>query len=112
MVGITLTQILGVLCRRLMIFSITAVPFVISGGQALAASTVTVAITSDFVSRDPYGDSTAQMFGIWCQVYGCLATYDPSTGTLKGMLAERWFQDPNDRVCDAGSLCPPHQVAL
>lgn len=98
MVGIArgVTQVVRVLCRGWVILSLAAVPFVIPGGQALAASTVTVAITSDFVSRNPYGDSTAQMFGIWCQIYGCLATYDSSTGTLKGMLAERWSQDPND----------------
>jgi hypothetical protein len=34
-------------------------------GRSQPASTVTVAITSDFVSRSPYGDSTAQTFGIW-----------------------------------------------
>ena len=65
-------------------------------GRSQAASTVTVAITSDFVSRSPYGDSTAQMFGIWCQVYGCLAHFDPATGTMKQGLAESWIQDPND----------------
>jgi peptide/nickel transport system substrate-binding protein len=65
-------------------------------GSASAASTVTVAITSDFISYNPYGDTTAQMFGIWCQIYGCLVTYDPATGSLKGLLAESWARDPND----------------
>ena len=65
-------------------------------GRSLAAGTVTVAITSDFVSRSPYGDSTAQLFGIWCQIYGCLAQFDLATGTLKAGLAESWTQDPND----------------
>src|SRR5258705_5699229 len=65
-------------------------------GPSLAAGTVTVAITSDFVSRSPYGDSTAQLFGIWCQIYGCLANSDLATGTLKPGLAESWTQDPND----------------
>jgi peptide/nickel transport system substrate-binding protein len=64
--------------------------------RSQTAGTVTVAITSDFVSRSPYGDSTAQMFGIWCQVYGCLAHFDPATGTMKQGLAESWVQDPND----------------
>jgi peptide/nickel transport system substrate-binding protein len=83
--------------RGLMVLSFATLPLIICGGQPVAAGTViTVAITSDFVSRNPYGDSTAQMFGIWCQIYGCLANYDPSTGTLKGMLAESWVQDPND----------------
>jgi len=65
-------------------------------GRSLAAGTVTVAITSDFVSRSPYGDSTAQLFGIWCQIYGCLAHFDLATGTMKAGLAESWTQDPND----------------
>jgi peptide/nickel transport system substrate-binding protein len=79
-----------------MILSVAAASFAISSERALAAGTVTVAITSDFVSRSPYGDSTAQMFGIWCQIYGCLAAYDTATGTVKSLLAESWAQDPND----------------
>jgi ABC-type transport system substrate-binding protein len=36
------------------------------------------------------------LFGIWCQIYGCLALLDHSTGTLEPVLAESWTQDPND----------------
>jgi peptide/nickel transport system substrate-binding protein len=61
-----------------------------------AAGTVTVAVTSDFVSRSPYGDSTAQMYGIWCQIYGCLGVYDTQNRTLRGLLAEKWEIDPED----------------
>lgn len=64
---------------------------------AQAQKTVSVAFTSDFVSRNPYGDSTAQIYGIWCQVYGCLGRYDAATGKLVGLLAENWQSDPNDR---------------
>ncbi len=64
---------------------------------ANAAGTITVAITSDFVSRNPYGDSTAQMYGIWCQIYGCLGIYDVEIGALRGLLAEKWEIDPNDQ---------------
>ena len=63
---------------------------------AHAAGTVTVAVTSDFVSRSPYGDSTAQMYGIWCQIYGCLGVYDTQSRTLRGLLAEKWEIDPED----------------
>ena len=63
---------------------------------AQAASSVTVAVTNDFVSRSPYGDSTAQMFGIWCQIYGCLVNYVQETGELKGLLAESWAIEPGD----------------
>jgi peptide/nickel transport system substrate-binding protein len=63
---------------------------------AQAQSTITVSVIGDFSSRNPYADSTAQMYGIWCQVYGCLGTYDPKTADYKGMLAESWEVDPND----------------
>src|SRR5262249_2429420 len=82
--------------RGWVILLVAAVLLFSSNDRAVAASTVTVAITSDFVSRSPYGDSTAQMFGIWCQIYGCLAAYDPATGTIKSLLAESWAPDPND----------------
>lgn len=63
---------------------------------AQAQSTITVSVIGDFSSRNPYADSTAQMYGIWCQVYGCLGTYDPQTAEYKGLLAESWGVDPND----------------
>jgi peptide/nickel transport system substrate-binding protein len=63
---------------------------------AHAQSTITVSVIGDFASRNPYADSTAQMYGIWCQVYGCLGTYDAKTADYKGMLAESWGVDPND----------------
>lgn len=63
---------------------------------AQAESTITVSVIGDFSSRNPYADSTAQMYGIWCQVYGCLGTYDAKTAEYKGLLAESWGVDPND----------------
>ena len=64
---------------------------------ANAASTVSVAIATNFISRNPYGDSTAQIYGIWCQIYGCLGIYDPETQTVRGLLAEKWEIDPADQ---------------
>jgi ABC-type transport system substrate-binding protein len=84
----TLTLFAGVLAL--------AVGALVAARPAHAQSTITVAVTSDFSSRNPYADSTAQMYGIWCQVYGCLGTYDAKVGDYKGMLAESWEVDPND----------------
>ena len=81
------------LIRCLGLLMVLGVPL---ANTAHAASSVTVAITSDFVSRSPYGDTTAQIFGIWCQIYGCLATYDPATGKLAPLLAETWTRDPEN----------------
>jgi peptide/nickel transport system substrate-binding protein len=36
------------------------------------------------------------MASVWCQVYGCLITYDYDAAAYKGMLVERWeVTDPN-----------------
>src|SRR4051794_36463677 len=94
--GCKLAATVRALFRGWVLLAVAAVPLALSSARAPAASTVTVAITSDFVSRNPYGDSSAQTFGIWCQIYGCLAAYDTATGTLKSLLAETWAQDPND----------------
>jgi peptide/nickel transport system substrate-binding protein len=66
------------------------------GPLANAKTSVTVAVAHDIASWNPYADSTAGMYAIWCQVYGCLGTYDGATGTFKGMLAESWEVDKND----------------
>ena len=88
----------GARCLRgvVSVFPIVTALMGAAATTARAESTVTVAITSDFISNSPYGDTTAQMFGIWCQIYGCLATYDPATAALKPFLAESWIRDPND----------------
>jgi peptide/nickel transport system substrate-binding protein len=68
-------------------------------GAATAAdarTTVTVAVTNDFSSWNPYADSTAVIYGIWCEIYGCLATYDFDKGDYVGMLAESWDVDKKD----------------
>lgn len=84
------------LLKPALMLALTWTGWLASRSEAQAASTVTVAVTNDFVSRSPYGDTTAQMYGIWCQIYGCLVTYVPETGALKGMLAESWIVDPEN----------------
>jgi len=61
-----------------------------------AKTSVTVAVAHDIASWNPYADSTAGMYAIWCQVYGCLGTYDGASGSFKGMLAESWEVDKNN----------------
>src|SRR5262249_8768116 len=42
------------------------------------------------------GDSTSQMYMIWCQVYGCLGTFNTATGEYGPSLAESWETDKAD----------------
>jgi len=65
-------------------------------GAATAESTVTVGVVNDFAGWNPYADSTAQMYMIWCQTYGCLGTFNTNTGEYEPLLAESWETDKND----------------
>lgn len=61
-----------------------------------AESTVTIGVVNDFAGWDPYADSTAQMYMIWCQTYGCLGTFNTNTGEYEPLLAESWETEKND----------------
>lgn len=63
---------------------------------AVAKTQVSVGVTETVSSYNPHGDSISMGYGIWCQVYGCLGTYDFKTGNYVGMLAERWTIDKED----------------
>ncbi len=65
-------------------------------GVAAADSTVTVGVVNDFAGWNPYADSTAQMYMIWCQTYGCLGTFNTNTGEYEPLLAQSWEPDKND----------------
>jgi peptide/nickel transport system substrate-binding protein len=58
--------------------------------SANAQTRVTVGVTETISSHNPHGDSISMGYAIWCQVYGCLGTYDFEKGDYVGMLAERW----------------------
>lgn len=65
-------------------------------GAAAAEGTVTVGVVNDFAGWNPYADSTAQMYMIWCQTYGCLGTFNTNTGEYEPLLAQSWETDKND----------------
>jgi peptide/nickel transport system substrate-binding protein len=48
-------------------------------GPAMAASRVTVAVTETIASTNPIADSVNLMYGVWCQIYGCMMRYDDKT---------------------------------
>jgi len=64
-----------------------------------AQTRVSVGVTETMETYNPYGDSVALLYGIWCQVLGCLGTYDFEKADYVGTLAERWeVKDPNTWV--------------
>ena len=64
-----------------------------------AETRVSVGVTETMETFNPYGDSVSLLYGIWCQVMGCLGTYDYTKGDYVGMLAERWeVKDPNNWI--------------
>lgn len=65
-------------------------------GAATAETTVTIGVVNDFAGWNPYADTTAQMYMIWCQTYGCLGTYNTNTGEYEPLLAESWETDKSD----------------
>lgn len=62
---------------------------------ARAQTRVSIGVTETIETYNPYGDSVSLLYSIWCQVYGCLGTYDLEKGEYIGLLAERWeVKDP------------------
>ncbi|TAK02904.1 peptide ABC transporter substrate-binding protein [bacterium] len=60
-----------------------------------AQTRVSIGVTETMETYNPYGDSVALLYSIWCQVLGCLGTYDFDKGENVGMLVERWeVKDP------------------
>lgn len=60
--------------------------------QAAQAQDDVLAITSTaaMTTPNPYAESSAQAYSLWCQVYGCLGRYNFQTKEYEGILAESW----------------------
>jgi len=63
-----------------------------AGAQALHAESKVLSVTSTaaMTTQNPYAESSAQTYSLWCQVYGCLGRYNFETGEYEGILAESW----------------------
>jgi peptide/nickel transport system substrate-binding protein len=79
-----------------------AAALVLIGGQvtpARAQSQIVVGVTDNVNSFNPIADSAAFMASVWCQVYGCLITYDYDQSAYRGMLVDRWeVADPTNWI--------------
>src|SRR5436305_8133801 len=49
---------------------------------------VVVGVTETIESQNPYGDSNSLLYGVWCEVLGCLVSYDFGKGEYVPALAE------------------------
>lgn len=71
---------------------------VVTASTVVTAQTrVSIGVTETMETYNPYGDSVALLYAIWCQTFGCLGSYDFEKGDYVGWLAERWeVKDPNN----------------
>ena len=85
--------------QRVMIL-VTVLTVVILAGNIsrlrAAETRISIGVTETMETFNPYGDSVSLMYSVWCQVLGCLGTYDFDKGQHVGLLMERWeIKDPN-----------------
>src|SRR5262249_39166995 len=67
--------------------------------QSAGPTRAVVGVTEAIESKNPYAQSVALLYGIWCDVYGCLLEYDFGKGDYVGRLAESWrVESPTDWV--------------
>ena len=57
---------------------------------AVAAACVTIAVTETIASTNPIADSVNLMYGVWCQVYGCMLRYDDKKQDYVSEFFESW----------------------
>jgi peptide/nickel transport system substrate-binding protein len=70
---------------------------VCAGIQKVRADTrISIGVTETMDTFNPYADSVSLMYSVWCQVLGCLGTYDFDKGQHVGIIVDRWeVKDPN-----------------
>lgn len=61
-----------------------------AGATASGDRVLTITSTEPMTIRNPYGESSNQTYSIWCEVYGCLGTYDWNQKKYVGMLVDTW----------------------
>jgi peptide/nickel transport system substrate-binding protein len=57
---------------------------------AQAQTRVSIAVTETIASQNPYADSVALMYAVFCQTYGCLFDRNFDTGTFTSRIVERY----------------------
>ena len=70
----------------------------------MAAETrISIGVTETMDTFNPYADSVSLMYSVWCQVLGCLGTYDFDKGQHVGLRAGTMGSERSQQL--AVSLC-------
>ena len=82
----------GVRNSRLLFFAGICLwlPTIAEEATAQQRSRVTVVVTEQIVSVNPYADSVTMMYDLYSQTYGTLTDYNFETGTYVSRFAESW----------------------
>ena len=82
--------------KALSVLELLVLAFCLLSWRLAAAETrISIGVTETMETFNPYGDSVALMYSVWCQVLGCLGTYDFDQGKHVGLLVEDWeVKDP------------------
>ncbi|MEA3180238.1 MAG: peptide/nickel transport system substrate-binding protein, partial [Gammaproteobacteria bacterium] len=75
--------------RKILAITLASV-FACVTASAQGTGVFRITTTERLITLNPYGDSNAQMYSIWCQTYGCLSVYDWGQKKYVGVLAEKW----------------------
>ena len=71
--------------------TMAAAVLLLPAGEVFAQSkTMTITATEPMTTDNPYGDSSAPVYSLWCHTYGCLGRYDIARNKPIGILAEKW----------------------
>lgn len=76
---------------------VVALALALPAAEAAAKKKVVIGSVGTIVGWNPYQDSASQMYGIWCNVYGCLCRYDFEKANYSPMLAESWSVNPDNQ---------------
>src|SRR5207249_11577569 len=81
---------------KFLFFSALAlVGFSTSVHRVYAETRISIGVTETMETFNPYADSVSLMYSVWCQVLGCLGTYDFDKGQHVELLVEQWeIKDP------------------
>ena len=75
---------------RLILPAMLIVVLAVALARAHAETRIFIGVTETMDTFNPYGDSVSLMYSVWCQVLGCLGTYDFDKGQPVGLLVDRW----------------------
>ena len=75
--------------KRLLFLTLALTP-VVAAPVFAADKVLTITATAPMTTDNPYGDSSAPIYSIWCHTYGCLGRYDFTQKKIVGVLAEKW----------------------